>query len=138
MVFGKILPKTMGEYTVSYHSFDETKNCGECKNEYPVGYEFMCLKCGCGCASQFEICLICSPMYMQCDCGCKGSYAECQQRPTSGNLTVNFNFLYIFFLYIFLIKKYSVYLLGVDRIEETLHSETVFKEIIKNWRGIIG
>ena len=97
MVFGKILPKTMGEYTVSYHSFDETKNCGECKNEYPVGYEFMCLKCGCGCASQFEICLICSPMYMQCDCGCKGSYAECQQRPTSGNLMVNFTFLYIFF-----------------------------------------
>ena len=83
---------TMGEYTISYCSFDETKHCGECKIQYDAGYEFMCLTCGCGCSTSFEICLICSPMYMQCGCGCKGSYAECKQRPTSGNLMVNIIF----------------------------------------------
>ena len=82
----------MGEYTVSYHSFDETKNCGECKEQYDAGYEFMCLSCACGCATQFEICLTCSPMYMQCKCGCKGAYAECKQRPETGNLMVNIIF----------------------------------------------
>ena len=84
----------MGEFTISYQSFDEPKHCGECQTDYPVGYEFMCLECGCGCNNSFEICLICSPMYMKCDCGCKGAYAECVQRPTTGKLMVIF--LYIF------------------------------------------
>ena len=78
----------MGEYAVSYECFDKARYCGECRSGYDGGYEFMILKCGCGCATSFEICSICSPMYMQCECGCKGSYAACNQRPTYGNLTV--------------------------------------------------
>ena len=78
----------MGEYMISYDRFDKARYCGECRSDYDVGYEFMILKCGCGCATSFEICSICSPMYMQCECGCKGSYAACNQRPTYGNLTV--------------------------------------------------
>ena len=83
----------MGEYSVSSTSFDETHHCDECKMMYESGYKFMCLNCACGCESSFEICKTCSPMYMQCVCGCKGVYVECKQRPTSGNLRVNINFL---------------------------------------------
>ena len=83
----------MGEYTVTYQSFDESKNCAECKKIYEKGYEFMCLKCGCGCSTCFEICLVCSPMYNHCDCGCKGLYLDCKQRPTTGSLRVSIFFL---------------------------------------------
>ena len=81
----------MGEYTISSRSFDESKHCAECKTMYDAGYQFMYLSCGCGCATSFEICSICSPMYMKCNCGCNGVYVECTQRPEYGNLRVRIN-----------------------------------------------
>ena len=96
----------MGEYTVFYQSFDEVKYCGECNTQHPVGYEFMCLKCACGCDDVFLICLICLPMYMKCECGSNGCYGGCNQRPTMGKLKVIFFFFFnkkIYFLFILLL-----------------------------------